>query len=490
MNTFGATIILASVLASSGMTTDSPHSHETHPTSTHETHPTSQVQAAIDEATPGATVEISPGHYRGQIVVDRAIELVGGPEVMLDGGGEGSVVTILAPGVTLRGFQIMGTGSGPVDAPSAVLAEGADGLRLQDLTITDSYIGITIRETEGVAIEQVRITGREGGAIEGEMHAMTGAAEQEHGTHDGTVRGDGIWLWNAVQVVVSNSEIRAVRDGIYLSYGSGAVLEGNHISDSRYAIHDMYARDLVIRHNDLTGNLSGLVLMYGGPVLVEGNAITDSGSPSTGVGVLVKDAGNVQLVDNSIVGNRVGLHVDDAGRTGGAPTWTEGNLIGANQVGVLIYPSADATFTKNSFVENVTQVVLGGVGTTQARWSDDGHGNYWSGYMGFDGDGNGVGDVPYAESGRVSELVARAPVLLALASGPAFRLMEAVDERWLTSEPMVFDHAPIMAPPVTAIGAGTMMGPGPVAAAGLAVFCLGVAGLFYARRPRAGGLNG
>ncbi|HWO71836.1 MAG TPA: NosD domain-containing protein [Actinomycetota bacterium] len=483
--------------------------------------PASDLQAAIEAAAPGATVRVPAARYVGTVVVDRPVSLEAEPGAVLDGGGQGSVVTVLASGVSLRGFRIRGSGLGPVGEPSGVLVEAARDVRLEDLTISGTYLGITVRGTRGVLIRGVRIVGRPEAGILGEEHAVEAApaggpadapgpdearapdAPDQGHPHDahgepvpppspaGTAgpRGDGIWLWNVVDAVVRDSRISATRDGIYLSYGARIRLEGNVISDARYGIHDMYARDLAIRRNVLRGNLSGCVLMYGGPVLVEGNAIVDSGSPSTGFGVLVKDAGDVLVRGNAIVDDRVAVHVDDAGRTGGAPARIERNLIAANQVGVVLYPSSRPTFTGNAFVENAAQVVLGGTGRARASWSQGGVGNHWSDYQGFDADGDGIGDVPYVQGGRVGELVARSPVLLALASGPALRLVEAVEERWAPREPIVVDPAPLMRPVrprVPAFAPGEAGSPA-LAAAGLLLAGAGGAGLALGRRAKGGG---
>ena len=128
---------------------------------------------------------------------------------------------------------------------------------------------------------------------------------------------------------------------MYVSYGRHTTLEGNRIVDSRYAVHDMYAGDLMVRGNDLVGNLSGLVLMYGGPVTVAANTITESGSPSTGFGVLVKDVGSVTIEGNVIADNRIGVQTDDAGRTGGEPTILRANTIAMNAIGLMLRPSTD-----------------------------------------------------------------------------------------------------------------------------------------------------
>ena len=53
--------------------------------------------------------------------------------------------------------------------------------------------------------------------------------------------------------------------------------------------------------------------------------------------------------------NRVGVHIDDAGRTGGDPTLVLGNTIAMNQIGLLLMPSADTVVVGNGFVENSTR---------------------------------------------------------------------------------------------------------------------------------------
>lgn len=399
------------------------------------------VQALIDAAVPGATVTVPAGVHVGNVVIDRPLTLVGEPGAVLDGQQQDSVLTVSASDVEVANLTFVNGGRNPVGAPSGILVtKTGDRAWIHDVSIERCYLGITVQRARDATLEGVRIVGD--GIISGELHAVgdqeavDGATEQVH------LRGDGIWLYDTVGAVVRDSVVETVRDGVYLTFGRGTTLEGTTIADSRYAIHDMNAEDVTLKGNDLRGNLSGVVLMYGGPVRVLDNTITESGSPSTGFGVLVKDAGGVTLQDNVIADNRIGLHVDDAGRTGGDATLVERNTIAMNQIGVLLYPSADATFTGNGFVENTTQVTLGGQGETQAVWSANGVGNYWSDYGGFDAQADGTGDLAYSRSGRTSQLIANDPLLLALASGPAFRLLSAVEDKWAPADPLVLDVAP------------------------------------------------
>jgi nitrous oxidase accessory protein len=457
------------------------------------TMPAEHLQAMIDAAPSGSTLEVPAATYVGRVRIDHPLTLIGRGTVVLDGGWRGSVLRIRAPDVTVEGVTIRRSGVGPIGSPSAILVENADRTRIGDVRIEQSYLGITVRRSHDVSIEDATIVGE--GSITGELHAVEAPAEvhADHDTGDtgmiaappeSQIRGDGIWLWNTTDAEVRDSTITGVRDGIYLSYGIRPQLIGNTIADSRYAVHDMYAEDLLLQDNTLTGNLSGIVLMYGGPVDVVGNTVTESGSPSTGFGVLVKDTGDVTIRGNILADNREGLHLDDAGRTGGEPVQVADNTIAMNQVGVLLYPSADSGFTGNGFVENSTQVALGGNGATQVNWMVGGVGNYWSDYAGFDRGGDGVGDVPYSASGRVSRLLAEEPLLAALASGPAFSLMSSLEDRWSAATPVVQDDAPILDSRGPAIGGGPAGSPVLLWLAGGTLLAASVWSLRRSRKPR------
>ncbi len=455
------------------------------------------LQSMIDAAPNGSTLEVPAGTYVGHLRIDHPITLVAQGTVVLDGGWLGSVLRITAPDVTVQGVTIRRSGIGPVGSPSGIVVENADRARIRDVRIEHSYVGIMVRRSHDVSIEGATIVGE--GLITGELHAVDAPADanaghdmgdpgMSTGIPDGQIRGDGIWLWNTTGAEVRDSTITGVRDGIYLSYGVRPRLIGNTIADSRYAVHDMFAEDLLLQDNILTGNLSGIVLMYGGPVDVVGNTITESGSPSTGFGILVKDTGGVTVRGNVIADNREGLHLDDAGRTGGEPAQVADNTIAMNQVGVLLYPSADSGFTGNGFVENSTQVALGGSGATQVDWTVGGVGNYWSDYAGFDRGGDGIGDVPYSASGRVSRLLAEEPLLAALASGPAFRLMSSLEDRWSAATPVVQDDAPILTSRGPAIGGGPAGSPVLLWLVGGTLLAASVWALRRSRRPRLGAI--
>ena len=392
----------------------------------------------------GGTLTVQPGVYRGTLVIDHPVTLVGIGHPILQGDGTGTVLTIRAAGTTVRDLMVEGSGPGPVGNPAGV-SVAADNVVVKDLHIRDSYTGIWVEGVSDARIIGNVIEGRKTLAVrEADMAGMrkgSGHTKAQAG------RGDGVSLFNAIRPRVAGNTIANVRDGAYLSFGNGAKIECNSIVGSRYAIHSMYGKSLTLVSNFFANNLSGAVMMYAGPVTLEGNVIRDHYSASTGFGVLILEIGGVRLLRNVIVSNRVGLQIEGP-KDHPRPTAVELNTIALNQVGVALYPTAHAVLSQNSLVENTVQVLGhgpdGGGGTS--RWSRNRVGNYWSDYRGFARSGRGVGEIPHVEGAAASRLLASDPTLLALASSPAFTLLRAVEQRSVGQRPVSIDRFPLVDP--------------------------------------------
>jgi nitrous oxidase accessory protein len=423
-------------------------------------HSTQELRDRLARTPSGGTLTVQAGVYRGSLVIDHPVTIVGVGHPVIQGDGTGTVLTIRAAGTTVRDLMIEGSGPGPVDNPAGVSVE-ADRVVVKDLHIRDTYTGIWVEGAKDVQITGNVIQGRKLVAASGNTpalmdHEMAGdMADMSMGAAHGTAkagRGDGVSLFNATRPVVAGNSITDVRDGVYLSYGSGTRIECNSVVGSRYAIHSMYGKSVTVAQNHFATNQSGPVMMYGGPLTLQGNVIRDQHSAATGFGVLLLDVGGARLLGNVIVSNRVGLQIE--GPLGDPrPTSVELNTIALNQIGVGLYPTADATLTRNSLVQNTVQVLgLGPDGGGGAsRWSRAGVGNYWSDYRGFERSNRSpgeisVGAIPHVEGAAAGRLLAGDPTLLALASSPAFTLLRAVEQRSAGQHPVVVDRFPIVDP--------------------------------------------
>jgi nitrous oxidase accessory protein len=445
------------------------------------------LQAALDSARPGERIVVPPGTHAGPLIVAVPVVLDGRSAATIVGDGTGSVISVRAPGTVITGLEVRGSGPGPTGNPAAVEVR-ADHVTVERIVVADAYLGIAVEAATGVRIVDNVIEGRASGVIVDEGHALvhdaSSADDRPAGEAIARARGDGIRLHDVDQALVRGNTVTDARDGVYVSFGSDTIIDGNVVRGSRYAVHSMYASDLTLVENHFADNLSGAVLMYRGPTLVLRNHVEGHDSPSTGFGLLLKDVVGAEVVENVLVGNRTGVHLD--GPVGGEePARLSQNTIARNAVGVAAYPSARAVLRGNSLVDNRIQVLPQGGRLTGLTWSAQGVGNHWSSYRGYEGIASGFGAVPHAEGGAVDRLLGRNPVLLAIADTPALRLLRAVEERWGRQDPVAVDAVPLTVPisPAVPPPAGA---PAPATAMILGVALLApVALIAFRRRPLA-----
>ena len=421
-------------------------------------HSTKELMARLAHTPSGGTLTVQPGVYRGALVLERPVTLVGIGHPVLQGDGRGTVLTIRGAGTTVRDLMIEGSGPGPVDNPAGVSVQ-ADRVVVKNLHIRDTYTGIWVDGVSDAQIIGNVIEGRKTVAVSGQTaHTSGSMAGMEMGPGNGpgngpgkgeaqAGRGDGVSLFNAIRPVVSGNTIADARDGVYLEYGSNTRIECNRVVGGRYAVHGMYGKTVSVAGNHFAANESGPVMMYGGPLTMEGNVIRDAQSAATGFGVLLLDVSGVRLLRNVLVSNRVGLQIE--GPMGDPrPSAVEANTIALNQVGVGLYPTANASLSRNSLVENTVQVLGLGPngGGGHSAWSSGGVGNYWSDYRGYERSGSGIGEIPHAEGAAAGLLLAGDPSLLALASSPSFTLLRAAEQRMAGQQPVSLDKFPIIDP--------------------------------------------
>ena len=93
-----------------------------------------------------------------------------------------------------------------------------------------------------------------------------------------------------------------------------------------------------------------------------------------------------------------------------------------------MFSSADANvFTSNNFVDNLSPLALIGKNTT-TRWQENGRGNYWSDYDGYDLDGDGIGDVPHKVQNVFEYMEGNYPRLRIYLDSPAAQALATAEK--------------------------------------------------------------
>ncbi len=388
---------------------------------------TPSLQEMIAAAPPGAILRVPQGVYYGPIVIDKPVTLLGDRQAILDGQGRGTVVHITAPDVTVKGFVIKNSGRSLAHEDSALLVE-APRATIEGNKLSDALFGIYLKNAPGSVIRRNTIKG-------------LSVPEAE--------RGDAIRLWYSSDVTIEGNETYNARDAI-VWYSRNVLVRANRFEGGRYGIHLMYAQEIIIEDNLLLKNFVGVYAMYSQGVTVRKNFLMGHRGPS-GYGIGLKDVDNAQIEENVLADNSVGAFIDNSPSSSEIPVLFRNNLFAYNETAVLLLPSVRGdVFTENSFIENFEQVGIAGGGRLEGNlWGK----NFWGDYLGYDADGDGLGDLEYKSERLFEHLIDRHPQLRLFLYSPAVQALEFAARAvpLFRPQPKLTDPSPRMTPVLPAL---------------------------------------
>jgi parallel beta-helix repeat protein len=334
----------------------------------------SDLQAAIDAAAPGDTLQVAPGIYE-KIAIQKSLNLVGNGS-MIRAGSRDACVSIEADDVNINGFVVR-------DGFYGIKLNGVKGCKIANNTVIHcAQPGIALLYSDG-------------NIITGNNASLNGLG------------GEG---WYGIYL--SNSNDNLIADNV--AYGNGAyginlfpscnnnTIRGNVLQGNMYGLYMFTncARNL-IEFNDMSKNTnSGLDVRFNcTDNIILNNTIMDN----VVAGVTFMESGQNTVKGNLISGNgRYGLQVQSS---------SDGNIIINNnisdsQTGIFLDSSKNQIYG-NRISDNVIQAEDRGKNSWNAPYPKGG--NLWSDYLGKDemqGAGqnvpgkDGFGDEPY----RINEI--------------------------------------------------------------------------------------
>ena len=330
------------------------------------------LQEAIDNAPSGSILKLKAGVYKGALVINKPITIIGKEDgVIIDGGGEGTVITVKSSYVTLKNLKIIGSGSRHENVDAAISLSDAKQCEISDCIIEDSLFGIDIKMVQNSIISNNTISSKD---------------------LDLGLRGDGLRLWYAHDNIIKGNSLIKSRDMV-IWYSHGNEIINNYGEQCRYSLHFMHAGKNIVKNNSYKRNSVGIFFMYSKDTIAEGNSVKSS-LGATGMGIGLKDVSNFTLKDNTVIYCAQGLYIDRSPFEPDTNNWIENNKILYNAEALHFHSTSENNIIKNNVIMgNIEDVVNDSRGSK--TYNNDISHNYWDNYEGFDRDNDNIGDTPH-----------------------------------------------------------------------------------------------
>ena len=330
------------------------------------------LQDAINEAKEGSKLELPEGVYVGNIVIDKPLIIDGkNQKAIIKGDGNGTVIRITSPFVTLKNLTIRHSGDAHERLDAGISLVKVHHCNVIHNHLDDVLFGIDLQQVDESNISQNYITSK---------------------PFKLGLRGDAIRLWYSTDNVLQSNYITKARDFV-VWYSHGNLIEKNYGEYGRYSLHFMYTGKNIVKDNEFVHNSVGIFFMYSQDTIATGNIVRNS-LGTTGLGIGLKDSSNYTIKDNTIIYCARGLYLDRSPFEPDTYNYIQKNNILYNSEGVHFHSlSLNNVFHNNTIKGNIDAVINDSYNTkvTENIWE----GNYWDDYEGFDKNGDGIGDTPH-----------------------------------------------------------------------------------------------
>ncbi|MEZ5524292.1 MAG: nitrous oxide reductase family maturation protein NosD [Pseudomonadales bacterium] len=400
--------------------------------------PAQSLQTVINEAGKGDQILLEPGVYSGNFVIDKPLTLSGRPGAILDAESRASALTLKASNITVENLTIQNWGTNLTDLDAGIfVGREARCAKIRHNFFRGIASGIWVDAAENIEILNNQIEGN------------PDVRSQD--------RGNGIHLYAVTGAQVKGNEVWHTRDGIYIDTSNNNELIDNYLHDLRYGVHYMYSHRNRLEGNHTKQTRTGYALMQSKYLTV----VNNQSENDQNYGILMNFITNSRIVGNRISGVQTGRNPLDS-RSSKTIAGAEGkaifmynsvfneivdNRFTASDLGIhLTAGSEDNVISGNAFIGNKEQVKY--VSNRKQDWSKNGRGNFWSDYLGWDMDNDGIGDTFYEPNDGVDKLLWKYPAAKVLINSPAIETLRWVQRQFpVFKSPGVYDSAPLMSAP-------------------------------------------
>ena len=274
------------------------------------------IQAAIDSAPAGETVEIAGGDYKESLTVDRPLTLRG----IRSGGSlphiqteSGSAITITADGATVEGLWTTSASGWTADA--GMLIQSDNNIISGCMASGCGNVGILIIESGNNTLtgNVAQGNGKEGMLLKNCSNSLiTGnrVSDNRYGCKLQGCQGNSL---------IKNSFLNNRIDAISLKESDSNLIKGNYVTGSESGLVMDGCRDNVVTGNDFLGNEKGIYLTF-----LEASQDTKSRGKGVVISYNAMPSEGIASTNNTIYGNN--LSNEENAYDNGQNNWDDGKI--------------------------------------------------------------------------------------------------------------------------------------------------------------------
>ncbi len=373
---------------------------------------------ALESAPADAEIVLEPGTYRGNFEIRAPLTLRGESGAELTSEGHATILRVFAEDVRIETLVLRDSGVDITDTDACIYVEkSAARTQIIDNEMLRCAWGIWVNGATGSIIESNRIVGTTQKIL--------------------SDRGNGIHFFDARDAVARDNQIELGRDGIYISNSEGVLIEGNRMSNTRFGIHYMYSHRCRVIGNEVRDSWVGAAIMYSKELVVSENHLIGNDTH----GILFRDVLYSSIEHNVSERNADGFFLGSSYFNVIRRNRFERNDLAAH----VSSGSNENEVVENDFIDNRRQVKF--LDSKSITWGGEGRGNYWSHYVGWDRDRNGIGDTHFLVTRLSDRLTETFPVLRVMLGSPSMRLLQRIESQFpVIRGAVIIDPFPLMRP--------------------------------------------
>jgi nitrous oxidase accessory protein len=329
------------------------------------------LQQAIDSAKPYSTLKLSNGIYKGNLIINKPLTIVGDKNSIILGDGFNSIITIKSDDVELKKLIIKNSGHRLENLDSAISLDKVKNFKLLNSKIIDSLYGINFYMSHNCQIINNYIKSKN---LEIEL------------------RGNALKMWYSNNNIIKNNTIVSTRD-FTLDYSNYNRIENNTFKYNRFATRVEHSKNNIIQNNIYRYN--SVAIMLAGAIntdIINNKVLSSNGA--AGIGIIIMKGFNTKVLNNQISFNAKGLYIDIKCTEKVMSRYILNNEISYNKEALHFYSCIkNNTIKNNRIYGNIDDAVQ----DLYAPFDNSNiiEYNYWDRYEGFDKNSDNIGDNPY-----------------------------------------------------------------------------------------------